>query len=243
MPSTCLIVLCLLTVMAPPLAAQTPLDDRERQDALRHYRAGIEFLSGEEWEKAVVEFRGAIALDALFTDAYYGLGQSYMGLQRYVSAAQAFEGCLAAARNLHGLRERDRVLRDKEIDDELHEVRDTMRRMASQGGNRLRMQRLEKYISDLDRQRSSLSAPFQPPPLVLLALGSAHFRNGDSGRAQYYWREAVRFDSALGEAWNNLAAVYATSGRRQEAEHAVAQAERAGFRVNPRLKEEISSLK
>ena len=37
MPSTCLIVLFLLMATAPPLAAQTPLDDRGRQDALRHY--------------------------------------------------------------------------------------------------------------------------------------------------------------------------------------------------------------
>jgi tetratricopeptide (TPR) repeat protein len=222
--------------------AQTPLDDHQRLKAIQHYRAGVEFLTGEEFDKAVTEFRAAVAIDGLFTDAYYGLGQAHMGQRRYVSAAQAFESCLAAARKLHVLRERDRVLHDKDIDDELHELRDTMRRLAQQGGGTLRIRRLEKYMSDLERRRSSIDGPFQPPPAVLLALGSAHFRNGDPGRAEYYWREAVRIDSSFGEAWNNLAAIYARSGRRSDAVVAVANAERTGYRVNPRLKEEIQKL-
>jgi Flp pilus assembly protein TadD len=78
---------------------------------------------------------------------------------------------------------------------------------------------------------------------VLLALGGAHYRNGDAPRAEYYWREAVRIDDSLGEAWNNLAAVYASTGRKDAAESAVVQAERAGYRVNPRLKEEIGLVK
>jgi tetratricopeptide (TPR) repeat protein len=222
--------------------AQTPLDDHQRLKAIQHYRAGVEFLSGEEWDKAVTEFRAAIAIDSLFTDAHYGLGQAHMGQRRYVSAAQAFEGCLAASRKLHMIRERDRVLRDKEVDDELHELRDTMRRLAQQGGSTLRIQRLEKYVTDLERRRSSIDGPFEPPPAVLLALGSAHFRNGDAGRAEYYWREAVRIDSSFGEAWNNLAAIYAQSERRNDALLALANAERTGYRVNPQLKERIQKL-
>jgi tetratricopeptide (TPR) repeat protein len=237
-----ILALALLCASSEALA-QTFVDDRQRQAAVRHYRSGVEFLTGEEWDKAAAAFRQATAIDPLFTDAFYGLGQANMGLRRYVSAAHAFESCLAAARKLYTLRERDRVLRDKQIDDDLHELRDTMRRMAQQGGNRLRMQRMEKYISDLERRRSSLDGPFQAPPLVLLALGSAHFRNGDSGRAEFYWREAVRIDDSVGEAWNNLAAVYASSGRRREAEVAVASAERAGFRINPQLKEEIQKIR
>lgn len=240
---TTIFVVALVLSAVSHASAQLPADGHQRIRALQHYRAGVEFLSGEEWDKAVVEFRAAVDIDALFTDAYYGLGQAHMGQRRYVSAAQAFQSCLEAARKLHTLRERDRVLHDKQVDDDLHELRDTMRRMAQQGGNRLRMQRLEKYITDLERRRSTLEGPFQAPPRVLLALGSAHFRNGDSGRAEYYWREAARIDDSLGEAWNNLAAVYAQSGRGSDAATAVARAERAGYRVNPQLKAEIQKLR
>jgi tetratricopeptide (TPR) repeat protein len=236
------LTLVVLMAGAVPAAAQTPSDGIERQRAVQHYRAGVEFLSGEEWEKAVIEFRAAIAIDALFTDAYYGLGQAHMGQRRYVSAAQAFQSCLAAARKLHALRERDRILLERDRDEELRELRDTLRRMAQGGGSNLRMQRMEKYISEVERRRTTLDRPFEPPPLVLLALGSAHFRNGDAGRAEYYWREAARIDDSLGEAWNNLAAIYAQSGRRSDAVFAVASAERAGYRVNPQLKEDIQKL-
>lgn len=240
----CTALLLGFVLSIPVLAvAQTPSDPIERRRSLQHYRAGVEFLTGEEWDKAAIEFRAALAIDTLFTDAYYGLGQAHMGQRRYVSAAQAFEGCLTAARKLHTLRERDRVLLERDRDEELRELRDTLRRMAQGGGSSLRMQRMEKYISEVERRRTTLDRPFEPPPRVLLALGSAHFRNGDAGRAEYYWREAVRIDDSIGEAWNNLAAIYAQSGRRSDAVFAVANAERAGYRVNPQLKEEIQKLR
>jgi len=50
------------------------------------------------------------------------------------------------------------------------------------------------------------------------------------------------YDTDLGEAWNNLAAVYAATGRKPLAEEAISHAEHAGFRVNPRLKDEIKAM-
>jgi Flp pilus assembly protein TadD len=46
----------------------------------------------------------------------------------------------------------------------------------------------------------------------------------------------------LGEAWNNLAVIYLQSGRKAMAEDAVTRAARAGFRVNPRLKDDIKRM-
>jgi Flp pilus assembly protein TadD len=95
----------------------------------------------------------------------------------------------------------------------------------------------------LERSRSSLSPNFDPPATVLLSTGSAHFRNGDRAAAERYWSEAVRVNSQLGEAWNNLAVIHLGAGRKKEAEDAVRNAERAGFRVNPRLKDDIRAIK
>ena len=67
---------------------------------------------------------------------------------------------------------------------------------------------------------------------MLLALGSAHFRNGDRADAEQAWAEATRLNPGLGEAWNNLAVIYLQSDRKHEASNAVSRAERAGFRVN-----------
>ncbi|MFN2447783.1 MAG: hypothetical protein ABR606_19630 [Vicinamibacterales bacterium] len=53
----------------------------------------------------------------------------------------------------------------------------------------------------------------------------------------------MKVNRGLGEAWNNLAVIYLGSGRKKAAEDAVRSAERAGFRVNPRLKDDIRAMK
>jgi len=224
---------------ASAATAQVIPSDANRRTARDHYWNGQDWLSMERWDKAADEFSAAIGLNPLLTDAYYGLGQANMALKRYVSAARAFEGCLAAARNVHALRERARMEKDQQISEEVDEVRDTIRRRRDSS---LRSRQLDGYIDTLLRNRSSIGLPFEPPAPVLLALGSAHFRNGDRIRAEYYWREAARIDRGLGEAWNNLAVIYATSARGELAAEAVGNAERAGFHVNPQLKDDIARL-
>jgi Flp pilus assembly protein TadD len=162
-----------------------------------------------------------------------------MGLERYTSAALAFQECLAAARTVHGLRSRARAATDQQLLEVIDQIRDTIR---SRGADSFRAQQLDAYAERLQANRATLSTVFEPPPPVMLALGSAHFRAGNRSRAEYYWKEATRLDSTFGEAWNNLAAVYAATARRVEAEQAVRNAERAGFRVNPRLKDAIGKL-
>jgi tetratricopeptide (TPR) repeat protein len=237
---TAILAIVFVVAFVMPAVARVRAEGPARVRAVEHYRAGVEFLSSERFEKAVTEFRDAIKLDSLLTDAYYGLGQAHMGLRRYVSAAQAFQSCLETSRTLHALSVRDEVRRDIERQDELRALRDTIRHIGPD--REWRAARLHNYMADLERRGIRTDGPFEPPPLVLLALGSAHFRNGDAHRAEYYWREAVRIDSRIGEAWNNLAAVYARSGRRDDAAAAVSNAERAGYRVNPQLKDEIQKL-
>ncbi|MCA1585724.1 MAG: tetratricopeptide repeat protein [Acidobacteria bacterium] len=238
-----LVLLSLLAIPATPGAAQTLASAEDRREALIAYRTGQEWLSSEQWEKAIAAFDRAVALDRLFTDAHYGRGQAFVALRRYTSAIQAYGRCLEAARDLHGLRDKDRLEADNRLNDLLFELRDTLRRMRAQGGRELRATQLEDRIRDLERSRSAAQGPFQAPAGVLLALGSAHFRNGDRALAEHYWSEAVKVDGKLGEAWNNLAVVYLRGGRKKEAEDAVTNAERAGFRVNPRLKDDIRAMK
>lgn len=240
-------VVCALLCVSTAAAAQGLASAADRREAFAHYRSGQEFLSAEQFEKAADAFREAIKYDPLLTDAHYGLGQSFMGLQRYASAIQAFTGCINAARRLHDLRQKDRVSTDKAIDEEIRELKDSVRRVASGqvrvGQPQIKQTQLEQRIQELERSRSTLSANFEVPATVLLSLGSAHFRNGDRDAAEHHWAEAVKVNSRLGEAWNNLAVIHLGAGRKAEAEAAVRNAERAGFRVNPRLKADIRALK
>jgi tetratricopeptide (TPR) repeat protein len=227
--------------------AQVFASDADRREAFRYYRSGQELLAAEQFEKAADAFQSAIKHDSLLTDAHYGLGQSFMGLQRYASAIQAFNGCIEAARELHQLRQKDRTATERAIDEEIRELKDSVRRVSSGqlrvGQPQLKVTQLEQRIQELERSRSSLSPNFEVPATVLLSLGSAHFRNGDRSAAEEYWTNAVKVNTRLGEAWNNLAVIHLGAGRKKEAEDAVKNAERAGFRVNPRLKEDVRSMK
>jgi tetratricopeptide (TPR) repeat protein len=228
-------------LVASPAFAQLA-SEQDRREALQHYRSGQEFMSGEQFEKAAEAYQKAIERDRLLTLAHYGLGQANMSLRRFASAIQAFTNCREAYRTLHGLSERDRVAVERQRDEELRELRDTVRRLQGMPNTQLRVTKVEARIQDLDRQRTSNQAAFTAPAEVSLALGSAHFRNNQFPEAEREWKAAIDANPKLGEAHNNLAALYAVTGRKTEAESAVKAAEKAGFRVNPKLKEDIKRM-
>src|SRR5688572_3724637 len=94
-----------LMFVAAVATAQVPTANQNQREAYQQYQRGQEFLSAEQYDRAVDAFQSATKLDPNFTDAYYGLGKAYMGLQRYASAIQAYEACIDAARRLYSNRE------------------------------------------------------------------------------------------------------------------------------------------
>lgn len=226
------------------VSAQAPTSIQNQREAYQHYQRGQEFLTGEQWDRAVDAFQSATKLDPNFTDAYYGLGKAYMGLQRYASAVQAYEACIDAARRIYSERERDRAGTDQLITDQIRALRETVAAIRRQKTGNIENQvlQVESRIRELERSKSSMSGPFEPPAEVLLSLGSAHFRNGHADSAEQRWEEAVKVNAKLGEAWNNLAVIYLRTGRKADAETAVRNAEKNGFKVHPRLKDDIRKM-
>lgn len=238
----------LAAALATPALAQQLADEQTRRDALAYYRAGNEFLSAEQFEKAAEQFQKAIDTDPLLALAHYGLGQSYMGLRRYPSAIQAYVGSRGAYQRLAGLAQSDQVNVDRQRDEEIRELREVVRALQSgrlktaSSDPSQRILGLEARIRDLERMKQRKLDPMQPPAEVSLALGSAYFRNGDREDAEREWLVAVETNPALGEAHNNLAVIYLMTGRKKQAEAAIKAAEKARFPVNPKLKEDIRRM-
>jgi Tfp pilus assembly protein PilF len=231
----------LLTIaMTSAPGAQQLADAQSRREALAFFRTGQEFFSAEKFERAAEEFAKATAKDPLFTLAYYQGGQSYMNLKRYASAIQAFQRCLESTRALYGLAESNRFDVEKLRDDEIHEMRQSILGMRARGYG-LRAERAEQHLHDLESQRSSLAGGYRAPAEVLLSLGSAFFRNGDTEAATVQWEAAVASNSKLGEAHNNLAVVYMQAGRFADAERELKLAEKSGFRVIPQFKDDLKA--
>lgn len=72
-----------------------------------------------------------------------------------------------------------------------------------------------------------------------MTLGSAYFRSDATADAEREYRAALAVDPKLGEAHNNLAVVCLLTGRYPQADAEITGAEKAGFRVNPQLKEDV----
>jgi hypothetical protein len=69
-------------------------------------------------------------LDELLTVAHYGLGQSYMGLRRYATAAKAYRDCLEAFKTLHGLQQSHRFEVERQRDDEIKALNENIRSLT-----------------------------------------------------------------------------------------------------------------
>jgi tetratricopeptide (TPR) repeat protein len=225
------------------VAAQTRTGSREK--ALLHYRVGFEHLRAEAFEAAAAAFQQAISLDDQFDLAYFGLGRANMGLRRYVQAASAFERCrdlylATAGRQFSNAQEAQLYRRERieEIDETIRQY-STARQTAQVQYAVRQLSDQKRQLQDALQRGTNMSIQTTVPNWVSLALGSAYFRAGRLPDAEQAYKAAIAADPGTGEAHSNLAVVYLETGRYDEAERAVRAAEKAGFRVNPQLKQDI----
>jgi tetratricopeptide (TPR) repeat protein len=236
----CALLLVLGTALTPAQG------DRDREEALRHLRAGQEAMEVERWDEAEREFQAAIKLDPLLELAHYGLGRVYMATKRYPKAIDAFISCRNVFQGNVAEGQAQRLDIERKVDDQLLTLRDYRRALES-GRVRSRdvagsLRRVDDDIRQLERlrQRSHGGTP-SVPPYILIALGSAYFRFGAFPEAEREWRQAIDIDPAIGEVHNNLAVVLMLTERYDEAEREILLAEKLGFRVNQGLKDDLKA--
>jgi tetratricopeptide (TPR) repeat protein len=221
------------------------LTPREQAAASNHFKAGMQALASERWDRAETEFRAAIKIDPLYDAAFYGLGQLYMIKKQYDDAIRAYQDSRNAFKASAEARATDKVSTDRRIRDQIQAINDYVRsleRAGARGNPNLAadLQRQRVRIRQLEAQLT-LSAGSMPdiPAGLSLAIGSAFFRTGNFFEAEREYLEAVRVDPGFGEAHNNLAVVYLLTNRLDLAEREIALAEKAGFKVSPDLKADL----
>lgn len=239
----------LLIAVAGP-AQSPPVDEhrdvpltstREHLDAMRHLRLGEDTMRVEQWDSAAAEFQEAIRLEPSLEMAHYRLGQVYMETRRYPNAVRAFVGCRDAFLSSNRQRALGDLRAQRALDEQIRDIEDQATALGSGRGSILSGSKftLDRQIADLralQRQSTSVGAI---PAWISFALGSAYFRSGAMADAEREYRETIKADPRIGEAHNNLAVVCLQTGRFPEADVEIKAAEKAGFRVNPQLKEDV----
>jgi Flp pilus assembly protein TadD len=226
-------------LFASVLIASATEDPRHRE-ALMHYRAGQDSMTAERWGEAVFEFKEAIKLDPLLAVAHYDLGQAFMALKRYPDAIKAYQGARQAFRDLATLEQTDRAKADQERDDQILELRQTLMKWQHLGSELMQL-KIQAQIDSLElTAKKGLAGRLETPAEVSMALGSAYYRSGALPDAEQEYLAAIKVRPGFGEAHNNLAVVYMLTGRFDEATSEIRKAEKAGFRVSPKLKDDLA---
>ena len=230
---------------------EAQLSEREQLAASQHFKRGMESLLADRYDVAEQEFKGAVAIDPLYDAAFYGLGQVYMATKRYNEALKAYLASRDAFKAATGAEVLSSAASDRRIRDQIDALKDNernMMRLMSGGQNPGASQSIDQVREQIQQleSRKSRRAGATPPPVpagLSMAIGSAHFRLNDLPNAEKEYKAAIEVNPSFGEAHSNLAVVYFVTGRVPDAEVEVKAAEKAGFRVNPRLKDDIAAAK
>jgi tetratricopeptide (TPR) repeat protein len=224
------------------------LSERDQHAASQHFKRGMESLLAEKYDVAETEFKAAVAIDPLYDAAFYGLGQVYMATKRYPEALKAYLGSREAFKQATAAEALAGTEADRRLRDQIEALKDNERNMMRLGtGNSAQtyIDQVRAQIQQLESRKSRRSGATPPPvPAGLsMAIGSAYFRLNDLANAETAYKAAIEVNPNFGEAHSNLAVVYLITGRPTEADAEVKAAEKAGFRVNPKLKDDIAAKK
>ena len=249
-----------LILLQEPIQPVRILEDAQAkqrlQEADQHYRLGMAALQTGRLQEAEKELRETARLDPNSFLAYFGLGKTYIALKRYDDSVRAYLSCRpawdrSAAENLGQAFERESRLEDR-----IRELQDRIRFYENEqqaaepiapgsGAARPRFQteieNVQAEISLLEQLRGRHHGASDPPAEFSLALGSAYLRAGSIDDAERSYREALRLRPKYGEAHNNLAVICIKRGDYDEAYSHVEAAQKAGFRVHPRLVSDIQT--
>jgi tetratricopeptide (TPR) repeat protein len=232
----------------PAFAQKSTREEEHRQrQALDRYQKGQDAMASERFEQAIEEFKAAIQLDPLLTLAHYRLGQAHMALRDFARAEQDFLGCRDAYEKIASLQFTNTEELERRRSQEIEQLQNQLSLIQSgqlKTSNPSVPLQLQQRIDDLQRnRRKGGTDTVSVPPEVYVSLGSAYFRQGKLPEAEKQWKAAADANPKLGEAHNNLAALYLMTSQLDDAEKEVKLAEKAGYPVHPRLKDDIKKAR
>ncbi len=222
----------------PAVLARADDPAQQQRKAMDHYRRGEERLRAERWEEAAAEFEKAIAIHPDFVLAHYGLGQSQMARKQFGQAVRAFSASRAAFYRMASLKLDDRM-RNLETSQRMLDEYRNLTGIDSRGRTGKGVNERLNLLRDLEQVKKLDDGNLELPADISLALAGAWFRSGNLAEAEKENKNALKARPDYGQAHNNLAVIYMLGGRIAEAQAEVGLAEKSGFDVNPKLKQEL----
>ena len=232
-------------VSCPAADSQEPPDPQKLMLARTHLDQGMKLLQKGSDAEAEKEFLEAVRVFPDMADAYVQLGNLSMRRKDYSQALDRFLQARAALTNLQGISRRQEVERARRLQDAMDIIReqvDELRFNQDPGAQA----EINQKMAELDRLRQEHTkltshAELQVPPEIPFLIGTARMNLEDYDSAIEDYREALSLRPGYGEAHNNLAVIYFYRKDYPKAWEHLHAAEKAGIRINPQFREELSA--
>jgi tetratricopeptide (TPR) repeat protein len=254
MRSRVLLLIASLALLPPTARGQVPTAKGASMEARRanqHYKNGWDAMHKEAWDEAAKEFQAAIDSDDAFALAYYALGRAEMSRRNFTKAIAAYLRCRELYLNAGGARFSSQLDYKRRLEDRILQY-ETAIREAQQGSTgkaqsqQLITRQLQTTLMTLQQARDrtdNVQIEVGVPFFVPMALGAAYFRSGQFADAEREYKTAIEANPGSGETHSNLAVLYLTTNRVDQAAREIKLAEDTGFKVNSNLKDDISKKK
>ena len=243
------LLLVLLWAMAggpsPAAAPEEAVDSQKLMLAKTHLDKGMKLLEKGSLEEAEAEFLEATRAFPDMADAYIQLGHLSMRRKDYSQGLDRYLQARTALTNLQGISRRQEVERSRRMQESMDILREQIDQLrvsqnpADQSEVNVKMAQMDRLRQEQTKLRAhdELSIPAELPFLI----GTARMNLEEYDAAIEDYREALALRPGYGEAHNNLAVIYFYRKDYPLAWEHLRAAEKAGIRINPQFREELSA--
>jgi tetratricopeptide (TPR) repeat protein len=234
------------------LALVSAPNARTIQQASALCRKGGKALAEGDKARASDHFDKALGVIPGFPDALVGLGHLAMSEKRFDDALRSYqrahEGYVALGGALQVIREqnfRDTQERMKNVRDQISSLGRASTNARTDARTEAEINRSLTMLQDELRRLEAIEPPrdnagADPPAEIWFYIGNAQFKLERYDEARASWETSAKLNPSFPMIHNNLAVIYWKAGRFGDAQAALQTAERLGFPVNPKMKEDLA---
>lgn len=228
------------------LSQQVSYDPHKFMLARSHYTKAMQLLADNKLGEGEAELLEAVKTFPQLAEGFVELGNLSMrrkeyreGLERYLKARDALS-------ELHGMQRQQEAERQRQLQESIdllnERISDLSRsqRASDQGKIQQAMVHLEKLKQERANLQPSIESPFTPE--VHFLVGTAQMKLEQFEEAAKEFQNALTLRPNFGEAHNNLAVVLYYRRDYPACWEHLRAAERAGIRVDPLFKEELTAV-
>ncbi len=208
-------------------------------------------LQSGDTEKGRLLFGRALEAVPDFPDAHLGLGQMAMVERRYEDALREFEAARDAYARFGEILFDVRMQQFTKTRDEISMLQDSLAqiregamfaRPSGGGGTVLDQAKIENRIQQLEGvPEPKMEEAAEPPAEIFFLIGNAQFRLSRLDAAAASYEECIRRNPKHLPSYTNLALALRSAGKVEEARAAIARAEAAGLKPDPKLKSDLGA--